>query len=142
MTSKEDVRLLSDVLAGKRELREAVALCAKSSVLESYAKFNKLPNTTNAVESHNHCSKGSSPDILKVALMAINVRIRYVRCTGTSTHGHIAKRRGTTSYEDLSQASRVAHTKVANKTRSRKRTASDDAEGPPDKHQYFKKGYI
>ena len=36
MTSKEDVQLLFDVLAGKRELREVVALCTKSSVLESY----------------------------------------------------------------------------------------------------------
>ena len=45
-----------------------------------------------------------------------------------------------TSYEDLSQASRAAHTKVANRTRSKKRAASDDAEGPPDKHQDFKKG--
>ena len=38
MTSKEDVQVLFDVLAGKRELREAVALCAKSTVLETYAK--------------------------------------------------------------------------------------------------------
>lgn len=38
MTSNGDVQVLFDVLAGKRELREAVALCAKSTVLESYAK--------------------------------------------------------------------------------------------------------
>ena len=56
---------------------------------------------------------------------------------------HLAKRRGiTTSYDNLSPASRAARTKVANKARSRKRAASDDAEGPPDKHQDFKKGFL
>lgn len=56
---------------------------------------------------------------------------------------HLAKSRGiTTSYEDLSPASRAAHTMVANKARSRKRVASDDAEGLPDKHQDFTKGFL
>ena len=40
------------------------------SVASTNTAFDKIPNTTNAVESHNHCSKGSSPDILKVAPMA------------------------------------------------------------------------
>ena len=56
---------------------------------------------------------------------------------------HLAKRRGiTTSYEDLSPASRATHTKLANQARSRKRAASDDPEGPPDKHQDFIKGVV
>ena len=56
---------------------------------------------------------------------------------------HPAKRRGImTSYEDLSLASRAARTMVANKARSRKRAASDDAEGPPDKHRDFIKGSL
>ena len=54
---------------------------------------------------------------------------------------HLAKRQGiTTSYEDLFPASRATRTLVANKARSRKQAASDDAEGPPDKHQDFVKG--
>ena len=105
------------------------------SVASTNTAFNKLPNTTNAVESHNRCSKGSCPDILKVALMAT------YKIDMSAALEHLAKTRGiTTSYEDLSQASRAARAKVANRTRSRKRAASDDAEGPPDKHQDFKKG--
>ena len=38
MTSTKDVRLLFDVLAGKRELREGLALLTPSSVLEGYMK--------------------------------------------------------------------------------------------------------
>ena len=48
----------------------------------------------------------------------------------------------TTSYENLSPASRAMRTKVANKARCRKRAASDDVEGPPDKHQDFTKGIL
>ena len=38
MTSIENVRVLFDVLAGKRDLNAALALCTKSPTLESYAK--------------------------------------------------------------------------------------------------------
>ena len=31
--------------------------------------FDDIPSDTNAVESHNRVSKGSAPDVLKVALM-------------------------------------------------------------------------
>ena len=54
--------------------------------------FNKLPDTTNAVESHNRCSKGSCPDILKVALMAT-----YKIDMSTALE-HLAKRRGIRSH--------------------------------------------
>lgn len=97
--------------------------------------FDEIPDTTNAVESHNCCSKGSSPDILKVALMAT------YKLDMAAALEHLAKRTGITTYEDLSPASRAARTKVSNKARSRKRAAYDDAEGPPDKHQDFTKVY-
>ena len=107
------------------------------SVASTNSAFDKIPNTTNAVESHNRCSKGSTPDILKVALMAT------YKIDMAAALEHLAKRKGiTTSYEDLSLASRAARTMVANKARSRKRAASDDAEGPPDKHRDFTKGSL
>ena len=107
------------------------------SVASTNSAFDKIPNTTNAVESHNRCSKGSTPDILKVALMAT------YKIDMAAALEHLAKRKGiTTSYEDLSPASRAARTMVANKARNRKRVASDDAEGPPDKHRDFTKGSL
>lgn len=99
-------------------------------------EFQLIPNTTNAVESHNRVSKGSRPDILKVALMA-TYKIDMV-----STLEHLANKQGVqTSYYDLSVTARAQRTKSANKARSRKRARNDDnAEGPPDKHDNFKKG--
>ena len=80
--------------------------------------FDKIPNTTNAVESHNHCSKGSTPDILKVALMATY----KIHVDMAAALEHLAKRKGiTTLYDDLSPVSRAARTMVANKSRSRER---------------------
>ena len=106
-------------------------------ILQRLANENNF--TTNAVESHNRCSKGSSPDILKVALMATYM----YKIDMAATLEHLAKRSGTTtSYEDLSPASRATRTKVANQARSRKRAASDNAESPPDKHQDFIKGVL
>lgn len=107
------------------------------SAASTNAAFDKIPDTTNAVESHNRCSKGSSPDILKVALMAT------YEIDMAAVLEHLAKRRGiTTAYENLSPASRATRTMVSNKARSRKRAASDDAEGPPDKQQDFIKGFL
>ncbi len=50
-------------------------LAACCSGMESEV-FDSLPNTTNAVESHNRCSKGASPDILKVG-SPLNVQAGY-----------------------------------------------------------------
>ena len=104
------------------------------SAASTSAVFNKIPDTTNAVKSHNRCSKGSSLDILKVALMST------CKIDMAAALEHLAKRKGiTTCYEDLSPASRATRTEVSNKARSRKRAASDDAEGLPDRHQDFKR---
>ena len=108
-----------------------------SALLHLLALFDKIPDTTNAVESPNRCSKGSSPDILKVALMS-TYKIDMVAALE-----HLAKSKGiATGYEDMSIASRATRTKVSNKARYKKRATSDDAEGPPDKHQDFKKGLL
>ena len=107
-------------------------LCSAAS---TSAVFNKIPDTTNTVKSHNRSSKGSSPDILKVALMST------YKIDMAAALEQLAKRKGiTTCYEDLSPASRATRTKVSNKARSRKKAASDDAEGPPGMHQDLKKG--
>ena len=96
--------------------------------------FNTLPQTTNAIESHNRCSKGTSPDILKVAMMST------YKVDMAAALEHLAASKGVvTSYENLSPAARVHHSKMSNNARNQKRTAEGDAEGPPDKHQHFKK---
>ena len=40
-----------------------------SSCFSSNGAFNDILDDTNAMESHNRVSKGTTPDILKVALM-------------------------------------------------------------------------
>ena len=68
------------------------------SAVSTNTAFDEIPDITNAVESHNRCSKGSSPDILKVALMAT------YKIDMAAALEHLAKRRGiTTSYEDYLQ---------------------------------------
>ena len=58
--------------------------------------FQLLPETTNAVESHNRTSKRSSADILKVALMST------YKLDMAAALEHLAKTHGIpTSYMDL-----------------------------------------
>ena len=97
--------------------------------------FDTVPNSTNAVESHNRASKGSSPNILKVALMST------YKVDMAAALEHLANSQGiSTSYDNLHPAARAKRTKVANKARSRKRAGADDTDGPPDKCRDFKKG--
>lgn len=111
-------------------------LCSFTCI-SSNTVFDRLPDTTNVVESHNRCSKESLPDILKIAMMST------YKINMAAALEHQAKEWGiSTSYVNLSQQSRAQRSKVANKARSCKRVASDDAEGPPDKRQIFKKGLL
>ena len=99
--------------------------------------FNLLPNSTNAVESHNRCSKGTAPDILKVALLST-----YKKDMAASLE-HLANCQGIkTSYVNLTPAARAKQLAVANKARSRKRAQyeNEETDGPPDKCKDFKKG--
>ncbi len=60
--------------------------------------FKDLPDTTNAVESHNRVSKGRSPDILGVAMMA-TYKVDFA-----AVLEHLARTKGIpTSYDDLTQ---------------------------------------
>ena len=105
------------------------------SCLSSNAVFDALPDTTNAVESHNRASKGHNPDILKVALM------NTYKIDMKASLEHLARSKGiSTSYEDLSPAARAKRSGVANKARSRRRAREDDGDGPPDKRRDLGKG--
>ncbi len=98
--------------------------------------FQDIPDTTNAVESHNCVSKGRYPDILGVAMMA-TYKVNYAAALE-----HLARTKGIpTSFDDLTPPAHVKRTKVANTSRNRKR-AGDDSDRPPDKHQGFKKGTL
>lgn len=97
--------------------------------------FNCLPSSTNAVESHNRLSKGSSPDVLRVALMST------YKVDMSNALEHVARSRGvSTSYEDSSVASKENRRKVANAARVKKRLHEEESDGPPDKHSDFQKG--
>lgn len=75
--------------------------------------FQLLPETTNAVESHSRASKRKSADILKVALMSLDM---------AATLEHLARTHGIpTSYVDLTPDARAKRTHTANAARSRKR---------------------
>lgn len=115
-----------------KHLRMLAARCSK---MDS-GVFNSLPNSTNAVESHNRCSKGTAPDILKVALLST-----YKQDMAASLE-HLANSQGIkTSYADLTPAARAKQSAVANKARSRKRARyeNEETDGPLDKHKDFKK---
>lgn len=74
-----------------------------------------VPNSTDAVESHNRASKGSSPDILRVALMST------YKVDMAAALKNLANSQGiSTCYDSLHPAARAKRTKVANKARSRK----------------------
>ncbi len=99
--------------------------------------FNSLPNSTNAVESHNRLSKNRDPDILKVALIAtykidMSNALERIACTKGIP----------TSYLDLTPAAREQRAKAANKARAKKRSQESESEGPPDKHGDFRKGTL
>ena len=103
-----------------------------SSCFSTNGAFDEIPSDTNAVESHNRISKGTNPDILKVALMT-TYKVDMVAALE-----HLAQSNNIpTSYEDLTPEARSRHATTANKARSRKRARIDDGDGPPDKRSHF-----
>ena len=78
--------------------------------------FQSLPDSTNAVESHNRCSKGEKPDTLKIAMLST------YKLGMASALEHLANSTGIkTSYVDLTPDARAKHSAKANKTRARER---------------------
>ena len=101
--------------------------------------FSSTPSTTNAVESHNHCSKSDKPDILKVPIMPT------YKIDMAATLDHLAASQGIrTSYESLSPAARASRSIKANKTHQKKRSRHSDVDQdePPDKKTNFKPGIL
>lgn len=87
--------------------------------------FERLPATTNAVESHNRLSKSGKTDILRVAMMAT------YRIDMANAFEHLARKQGvSTSYATLTKP----------KSRKRPMSTNEEQDGPPDKHSDFYKG--
>ena len=96
-------------------------------------RFNELPNSTNAVESHNRFGKSTHRLPLKVAMMA-TYREDLAKCLEIMA----AKRGISTTYEDTTPTGRHKHTQQQNSSRRKRLHNSDDDDdpmGPPDKHQ-------
>ena len=105
------------------------------SCFSSNDAFPEIPSDTNAVESHNRISKGTSPDVLKVALMTT------YKVDMAAALEHLAQGHGiSTTYESLTPEARSRRTAAANKARSRKRARCEDGDGPPDKKSHFQAG--
>ena len=98
--------------------------------------FQLLPETTNAVESHNCASKRKSADILKVALMST------YKLDMAPALEHLARNHGIpTTYVDLTHDARAKRVRTANAARSRKRAREEEErDGRPDKYKDSKKG--
>ncbi len=94
--------------------------------------FNRLPDSTNAVEAHNRLSKGSSPEVLQVALLST------YKVDMSATLQHIAKAKGVSiTYNDMSPTARAKRTTALNLARRKRRGICDDEGGPPDKKRHF-----
>ena len=97
--------------------------------------FAEIPSDTNVVKSHNRISKGTPPDVLKVALMTM------YKVDMAAALEHLAQSRDiSTSYESLTPEARSSRITAANKARSRKRARGEDGDGPPDKKSHFQAG--
>lgn len=91
----------------------------------SEENFNKLPTSTNAVESHNRLSKANKPEIIRVAMLTT------YKVDMSVTLEHMANCEGMrTSYEDTNE-------EANRRGKKRKRKLESTSEGPPDKNSDF-----
>ena len=89
----------------------------------SEQQFQSLPNTTNAVESHNRLSKADQPEILKIAMLTT------YKIDMSMTLEHMVNRKGmATNYGD------------STKRKRRKLEIDESDKGPPDKMKHFEPG--
>ncbi len=109
----------------------AEMLCSCCASMSSEV-FDKLPNSTNAVEAHNRLSKGSSPEVLQVALLST------YKVDMSATLQHIAKAKGVSiTYDDMSPSARAKRADALCLARRKRRKIGDDEGGPPDKRRHF-----
>lgn len=101
----------------------------------SAERFNTLPSSTNAVESHNRFSKAEHPESLKLAMFAT------YKVDMAKTLEVMAKCQGlTTTYENQlpgGSEKRSRQQSEARKKRRRDGDKGDDADGPPDTKRKF-----
>lgn len=104
----------------------------------STTTFQKLPNTTNAVESYNRLCKGSSSDSLGIAMMTT------YKLDMAAALQYLAALQGmAVTYEQQTPEARSIRSSAQNKARAKRRFADiDDAQGPPDKKSDFGKSVV
>jgi len=94
--------------------------------------FQSIPNSTNAVESHNRLSKLSRPEILCAALLTT------YKVDMAAALEHMARLEGLpTSYEDTTDDARVKKNKAVQRSRLKRKLHNNDDDGPPDKNKHF-----
>ena len=94
--------------------------------------FKKLPNSTNAVESYNRCSKQPKPDILKVAML-----YTYKLDMAAALESLAISKKAATSYLDMTPSAREKRAKQHSKARQKRMWQEDEEEsGPPDKRRH------
>lgn len=99
-------------------------------------QFARLPNSTNAVESHNRFGKATHPLPLKAAMMST-----YKEDMAKALEV-IAREKGlSTTYEDQSIEARAHRSEQQNNARKKRLIqCSDDSEEPPDTKKKFVEG--
>lgn len=100
------------------------------------ALFKELPNSTNAVESHNRFGRSTHRQPLKAAMMAT-----YREDMAKSLE-IMARRKGlSTAYDSPLQSDRIKRSAQQSLARRKRyRQENDDPEGPPDTKRTFNPG--
>lgn len=96
--------------------------------------FNSLPNSTNAVESHNRFCKGDHPETLKLAMLST------YKEDMAKTLEVIACQQGlSTTYKKLLPTAIGQRSKQQSAARRKRRRIvdEDDTDGPPDTKKKF-----
>lgn len=94
-------------------------------------QFQNIPNSTNAVESHNCLSKLSKLEIHCAALLTTYK-------VDMAALEHMARLEGLpTSYEDTTNDACAKKTKAVQRSCSKQKLQYNDEDGPPDKNKHF-----
>ena len=100
-------------------------------------RFDSLPSSTNAVESHNRLCKSEHVQILKVAMMAT-----YRKDMSISLELMAQSRGLPTTYDGLTQSARAKRSQQQSASRRKRlrQDPEDDPMGPPDSKKAFQQG--
>lgn len=99
-------------------------------------QFDKLPNSTNAVESYNRFGRPTHRQPLKIAMMAT-----YREDMAKSLQIMACRKGLTADYSSPAESARLKRSAQQNQARRKRfRTENDDPEGPPDTKKKFNPG--